>query len=77
MIKTVINKRKYNPVNTEFKVNRATTNNGNVIAKKFNTFCVNVGTVLANSIAPTDKNPANYILQDVIDTLYLTLSQNL
>ena len=38
MIKTVINKRKYTPVNTKFKVNGATTNDGNVIANKFNTF---------------------------------------
>ena len=70
VIKTVINKRKYTPVNTKFKVNGATTNDGNVIANKFNTFFVNVGTVLANSIAPTDKNPVDYIQQDVINTLY-------
>ena len=38
VIKTVINKTKYTPVNTEFKVNGATTNDGNVIANKFNTF---------------------------------------
>ena len=38
VIKTVINKRKYTPVNTKFKVNGATTNDGNVIANKFNTF---------------------------------------
>ena len=33
-------------------------------------FFVNVGTVLANSIAPTDKNHVDYIQQDVINTLY-------
>ena len=70
VIKTVINKRKYTPVNTKFKVNGATTNDRNVIANKFNTFFVNVGTVLANSIAPSDKNPVDYIQQDVINTLY-------
>ena len=70
VIKTVINKRKYTPVNTKFKVNGATTNDGNVIGNKFNIFFVNVGTVLANSIAPTDKNPVDYIQQDVINTLY-------
>ena len=70
VIKTVIDKTKYTPVNTEFKVNGATTNDRNVIANKFNTFFVNVGTVLANSIAPTDKNPVDYIQQDVINTLY-------
>ena len=70
VIKKVINKRKYTPVNTKFKVNGATTNDGNVITNKFNTIFVNVGTVLANSIAPTDKNPVDYIQQDVINTLY-------
>ena len=38
VIITVINKRKYTPVNTKFNVNGATTNDGNVIANKFNTF---------------------------------------
>ena len=32
-------------------------------------FC-KFGTVLANSIEPTDKNPVDYIQQDVINTLY-------
>ena len=70
VIKTVINKRKYTPVNTKFKVNGATTNDGNVIANKFNSFFVNVGTVLAISITPTDKNPVDYIQQDMISNLY-------
>ena len=70
VIKTVINKRKYTPVNTKFKVNGATTNDGNVIANKFNSFFVNVGTVLAKSISPTDKNPVDYIQQDMISNLY-------
>ena len=70
VIKTVINKRKYTPVNTKFKVNGATTNDGNVIANRFNSFFVNVGTVLAKSISPTDKNPVDYIQQDMISNLY-------
>ena len=70
VIKAVINKRKYTPVNTKFKVNGATTNDGNVIAKKFNSFFVNVATVLAKSIPPTDKNPVDYIQQDILSTLY-------
>ena len=70
VITTVINKRKYTPVNTKFKVNGATTNDGNVIANKFNSFFVNVGTVLAKSISPTDKNPVDYIQQDMISNLY-------
>ena len=57
-------------VNSKFKVNGTTTNDGNVIANKFNTFFVNVGTVLAKSITPTNKNPFDYIQQDIINTLY-------
>ena len=70
VIKSVINKRKCTPVNTKFEVNGATTNDGNVIANKFNSFFVNVGTVLAQSISPTDKNPVDYIQQDMISNLY-------
>ena len=70
VIKAVINKRKYTPINTKFKVNDATTNDGNVIANKFNKFFVNVGTVLAKSIPSTDRNPVDYLQQDVITNLY-------
>ena len=51
-------------------MNGATTDDGNVIANKFNTFFVNVGTVLTNSIVSTDKNSVDYIQNDVINTLY-------
>ena len=51
-------------------VNGTTTNDGNVIANKSNTFFVNVGTVLAKSITLTDKNPVDYIQQDIINTIY-------
>ena len=70
VIKAVINKRKYTPINTKFKVNDATTNDGNVIANKFNKFFVNVGTVLAKSIPPTNKNPVDYLQRDIITNLY-------
>ena len=76
-IKAVINKRKYTHVNTKFKVNGATTNDGNVIANKFNSFFVNVGTVLAKSLPPTVKNPVVYIQQDILSTLYFdTVSEH-
>ena len=42
----------------------------NVIANKFNTSFANVGTLLANSMTRTDKNPVDYIKQDIIYTLY-------
>ena len=68
--KTVINKRKYTPISTKFKVNDAITNDGNVIANKFNKLFVNVGTVLPKSMPPTDKNPVDYLQQDKITNLY-------
>ena len=51
-------------------MNGSSTNIGNVIANKFNSFFVNVGTVLAKSIPLTDKNPVDYIQQDILITLY-------
>ena len=45
-----------------------TTNNINVIAYKFNSFIVNVGTVLA--ISPTDNNLVDYTQQDIITNIY-------
>ena len=57
VIKTVINERKYTHVNTKFKVNGATTNDGSVIASNFNSLFVNVGTAMAKSISPTDEKP--------------------
>ena len=70
VIKAVINKRKYITINTKFKTNDATTNDGNVVANKFNKIFVNVGTVLAKSIPSTEKNPVDYLQQDIITKLY-------
>ena len=36
--KTIINKRKYKPVNTKFKCNDTITEDGQVISNKFNNF---------------------------------------
>ena len=45
-------------------------NDGNAIANNFNSFFVNVGTVSAKSISPTDKNLVYYIQQDMSSNLY-------
>ena len=47
VIKAAINRKKYYIVYNKFKVHVATTNDGNVIANKSNTFFVNVGTISA------------------------------
>ena len=52
-------------------MNAATTNDGNVIANKFNSFfLVNVGIVLAKFIPFTEKKPVDYIQQGMRSTLY-------
>ena len=71
--KTVINKWEYTHVNTKFKVNGATTSDGSVIANNLNSLFVNVGTAMAKSISPTDKNPVDYMQQDMISNLYFDL----
>ena len=76
VIKAIINKRKYTPINTKFKVNDATTNDVNVIANKFNKFFVDVGTVLAKSIPSTDKNPAHYLQQDITNLYFDPTTEN-
>ena len=43
VIKSIINKRKYCPVNTKFKYNDGEITDGKLIANKFNIFFVNVG----------------------------------
>ena len=53
-----------------YGTNGATTDDQNVITKRFNVFFVNVGTVLAKSMPPTYENSVDYMRQDVIDTLY-------
>ena len=62
MIKTIINKRKYKPINTKFKCNEAITEDGQVISNKFNNFFVNVGATLAKKIPITTKSPMEYII---------------
>ena len=62
VIKTIINKRKYKPVNTKFKCNDTITEDGQVISNKFNNFFVNVGTSLAKNIPSSKKCPTEYIV---------------
>ena len=67
VIKTVINKRKYNPINTKFKCNDKITEDGQVISDKFNNFFVNVGTTLAKNIPLSNKSPIEYMITNTRD----------
>ena len=62
VIKTIINKRKYKPINTKFKSNETITEDGQVISNKFNKFFANVGATLAKNIPITTKSPVEYII---------------
>ena len=55
MIKSIINKRKYCPVNLKFKYNGDVISDGKTVANKFNKFFVNVGESLANEIPSIDR----------------------
>ena len=71
VIKTVINKRKYKPINTKFKCNDKITKDGQVISDKFNNFFVNVGTTLAKNIPHSNKSPTEYMITNTIDLFIL------
>ena len=46
---------------TKFKCNDTIISNKNEITEKFNKFFVNVGATLAAAIAPSNKNPLEYM----------------
>ena len=71
VIKTVINKRKYKPINTKFKCNDKITEDGQVISDKFNNFFVNVGTTLAKNIPLSNKSPTEYMITNTTDLFIL------
>ena len=71
VIKTVINKRKYKPMNTKFKCNDKITEDGQVISDKFNNFFVNVDTTLAKNIPHSNKSPTEYMITNTIDLFIL------
>ena len=50
IIKLIINKRKYTPINNKFKDNDKVLSDGNIIANKFNNYFIYVGKTLAKTI---------------------------
>ena len=65
VIKSIINKRKYCPVNLKFKYNGDVISDGKTVANKFNKFFVNVGESLANEIPSIDRCPSEYIKVEI------------
>ena len=72
IIKSVINKRKHNPLCTKFKCNDTIITDGNDIANRFNNFFVNIGASLAKKIPVSDKRPSDFMSHDVMEMFYLT-----
>ena len=72
MIKSIINKRKYCPVNLKFKYNGDVISDGKTVANKFNTFFVNVGESLANEIHSIDRYPSEYIKVEISDNFFVS-----
>ena len=58
VVKSIINKRKYCPVNSKFKYNGDVISDGKIIANKFNNFFVNFGESLAKEIPSTNRCPS-------------------
>ena len=71
IIKSVINKRKYKPVNTRFLHNGSVIDDKSKISNKFNNFFVNIGTSLASKIPNSNKQPSEFIKVQVTDSMYL------
>ena len=68
----VINKKKNSPVCTKFRCNDSIINDKNEISDKFNKFVVNVVASLATLIAPSNKNPFEYMKADTSITFQST-----
>ena len=68
----VINKKKTSPVCTKLRCNDGIINDKNEISDRYNKFFVNVGASLAPAIAPSNKNPLEYMKNDTSITLQNT-----
>ena len=72
VIKSIINKRKYCPVNLKFKYNGDVISDGKTVANKFNKFFVNVGESLANEIPSIDRCPSEYIKVEISENFFVS-----
>ena len=72
MIKSIINKRKYFPVNLKFKYNGDVISDVKTVANKFDKFFVNVGESLANEIPSIDRCPSEYIQVEISEKFFVS-----
>ena len=71
IIKSVINRRKYHPLNSKFKYNGKVIDDGFEISNRFNKFFVHVGESLASIIPQSTKMPSDYLKHDIVNKMYL------
>ena len=71
IIKSVINKRKYHPLNNKFKYNGKVIDDGFEISNRFNKFFVHVGESLPSVIPQSTKMPSDYLKHDIVNKMYL------
>ena len=72
MIKSIINKRKYCPVNLKFKYNGDVISDRKTVANKFNKFFVNVSESLANEIPSIDRCPSEYFKVEISENFFVS-----
>ena len=72
VIKSIINKRKYCPVNLKFKYNGDVISDRKTVANKFDNFFVNVGQSLANEIPSIDRCPSEYIKVEISENFFVS-----
>ena len=70
VIKSIINKQTYCPVNSKFKYNGDVISDGKIIANIFNIFFVNVGESLAKEIPSTNRCPSEYIRFEISEKFF-------
>ena len=71
IIKSVINKQKYNPSSSKFKYNGKVIYDGFKISNRFDTFFVHVGESLASVIRQCTKVPSDYLKYDIMNKMHL------
>ena len=71
IIKSVINKSKYHPLNSKFSYNGKVIDDGFETSNRFNKLFVHVGESLASVIPQSTKMPSDYLKHDIVNKMYL------
>ena len=74
ILKQIINKKKYNKLQTEFKLSDDTiTSNKSLISEKFNDFFINIGPTLAEKIPSQTSTPEEYLGSKITNSIFLSI----